>query len=227
MRMQRECLGSAQLSSGGWLRKLVCREVCEAPGPGCSRASQLGAQQAASDQTQADGTCSSALLPCRRHASFCCRAPRRRRHCGGVKRPGLCPGPGPLQQAGRVYRGRCAPRIGGPASQVVHSCGSAQQAARRQLPLLRALSCNPHAAARPTPPIMSAVGAYLRGAGFNWSTNPLGLPVPQAANTIVAFHPGRASAKSAQEQRLAARWQQKSGASAWQPLGGPTRALRL
>lgn len=45
--------------------------------------------------------------------------------------------------------------------------------------------------------------------------------MPQAANAIVAFHPGRAAAKSGAEQRLAERWQQLSGAGAWRlPAAG-------
>ena len=70
-------------------------------------------------------------------------------------------------------------------------------------------------AAVPAPPCRCrAVGAYLRSAGFNWSAAPLELPVPQAANAIVAFHPGRAATKSGAEQRLARRWQRLSGARA-------------
>lgn len=56
-----------------------------------------------------------------------------------------------------------------------------------------------------------AVGTYLREAGFNWSARPSLLPVPQAANCIVAWHPGQATRKSAAERKLVASWQQRLG----------------
>lgn len=57
----------------------------------------------------------------------------------------------------------------------------------------------------------AAVGTYLRQAGFNWSARPSLLPVPQAANCIVAWHPGKSSRKSAAELKLVASWQQRLG----------------
>lgn len=51
------------------------------------------------------------------------------------------------------------------------------------------------------------MGTYLREAGFNWSVQPSKLPVPAAANCIVAYHPGRSMANSLAERKLLRRWE--------------------
>ncbi|KAL4437235.1 hypothetical protein ABPG75_004374 [Micractinium tetrahymenae] len=69
-----------------------------------------------------------------------------------------------------------------------------------------------------------AVGTYLREAGFNWSVQPSKLPVPAAANCIVAYHPGRARANSLAERKLLRRWEAlictSSGGSGGSTAGG-------
>lgn len=60
------------------------------------------------------------------------------------------------------------------------------------------------------------MGTYLRNSGFNWSQRPGKLPLPTAANCIVAFHPGRAAQHSKTELALVTDWQQRL-----QPAGEP------
>ncbi|PRW45553.1 3-isopropylmalate dehydratase large subunit [Chlorella sorokiniana] len=62
-----------------------------------------------------------------------------------------------------------------------------------------------------------AVGTYLPRAGITWSQPPSQMPVPAAANCIVAFHPGRAVPVSKTEAKLVDRWEQRLGAD--QTLG--------
>lgn len=59
------------------------------------------------------------------------------------------------------------------------------------------------------PAVARAVGTYLRNSGFNWSQRPGKLPLPAAANAIVAWHPGRAQQHSKQELDLVHDWQQR------------------
>ncbi|KAI7845315.1 hypothetical protein COHA_001157 [Chlorella ohadii] len=65
-----------------------------------------------------------------------------------------------------------------------------------------------------------AVGTYLTRAGIAWSQPPNQMPVPAAANCIVAFHPGRAVPVSKTEAKLVDRWEQRLGAD---QMLGPRR----
>ncbi|KAL4439422.1 hypothetical protein ABPG77_008751 [Micractinium sp. CCAP 211/92] len=69
-----------------------------------------------------------------------------------------------------------------------------------------------------------AVGTYLREAGFNWSVQPSKLPVPAAANCIVAYHPGRSMANSLAERKLLRRWEAMIDGGSCQ-AGGARRTL--
>lgn len=69
--------------------------------------------------------------------------------------------------------------------------------------------------------LRAAVGTYLRNSGFNWSQRPGKLPLPAAANAIVAWHPGRAQQHSKQELDLVQDWQQRV---LW-PADGPPAVL--
>lgn len=105
-------------------------------------------------------------------------------------------------------------------------CGSAQGGACR---IPTCMLSQARTSCRPSRPDLSAVGAYLLDAGCTWNVPPLELPVPRAANAIVAFHPGRKAAKSGAEHILAQRWQQLSGVGAWHfqrpaALAGTTNA---
>lgn len=106
----------------------------------------------------------------------------------------------------------------GPRAPVHHAVSGAAGLAQKPFRCAVAIALGP-------PPVpMRAVGTYLREAGFNWSVQPSKLPVPAAANCIVAYHPGRSMANSLAERKLLRRWEAMIDGGSCQ-AGGARRTL--